>query len=213
MNQRILLFISLFVFGKYFGYAQQLRAPGIYEEGDTTIEVYDLKELNAIREFKVINGTDKIMFREFNRLTKKLREEGMFTGGYSSGKWKFYNMLGRVKKEINYDNQVKTIDNRMGETSVAALGFDYEKYKADSVVAERYWRMKRENSATSKAIVSAKASTSKPPLDSAKLNVTSMPVTKTGVAPANTDATALAKTNSQKNSSRFSKAKNSHTFF
>lgn len=138
-----LIFIFILILQSVTAWAQRdLRPPGIYESGDTTIEIYTLKEQNAIREFKIINGTDIILYREFYRLTKKLKEEGMFKGGYSSGNWKFYGWTGRLKEEINYDNKVKTFyEKRMDITSVA---FDFEKYKADSIFAEKYWRMKKE---------------------------------------------------------------------
>lgn len=136
-----IVFIMLGCITSTYG-QHDLRPPGIYEVGDTTIEVYSVKDQNSIREFKIINGTDLIMYREFNRLTKKLKEEGMFKGGYSSGIWKFYGWTGRLKEKINYDDKVKTFYEK--KTDVTSVAFDFEKYKADSIFAEKYWRMKKE---------------------------------------------------------------------
>ena len=117
-----------------------LRKPGVYEIGDTLIEVYDWKEPFAIREFKMLNGTDVIYFREFNALTKKVRQEGAFKGGYSSGMWKFYGWTGRLKKEINYDNMVKTFYAK--KTELTLVDFDFEKYKEDSAYVYAYRKQK-----------------------------------------------------------------------
>ena len=122
-----------------------LRKAGIYEVGDTTIEVYDWKEPFAIREFKTINGTDIILFREFNALTKKVKQEGTFKGGYSTGTWKFYGWTGRLKKEINYDYMVKTFYVKKNDQNI--VDFDFEKYKEDSLFVYNYWKHKKRNDA------------------------------------------------------------------
>ena len=121
-----------------------LRKPGVYEIGDTLIEVYNWKEPFAIREFKMLNGTDVIYFREFNALTKKVRQEGTFKGGYSSGMWKFYGWTGRLKKEVNYDNMVKTFYAK--KTELTLVDFDFEKYKEDSAYVHAYRKQKMVNS-------------------------------------------------------------------
>lgn len=210
MNRHILLFICLFFCGIFFSYAQGIRPPGIYEVGDTTIEVYDLKELNAIREFKIINGTDHILFREFNRLTKKLREEGMFTAGYSSGKWKFYNLLGRVKKEVDYDNQVKTVHNtKLDAAPLNSLAFDYEKYKADSVTAERYWRMKREGTSSNAPV--AKKTEQSAMQDSGEMH---KGISASGMSPvASTPTTLAAKKDVQKTEEDSARQKTENSLF
>lgn len=142
MNRyRILIIIFVVLFSKS-GYSQSgVKPAGIYEVGDTTIEVYNWKDPYCIREFKIINGTETILYRSFNRLTKKLQEEGTFKGGYSSGVWKFYGWTGRLKKEVSYDNMVKTCYEKKIELRPEEL-FDFAKFHEDSIFVEKYRKQK-----------------------------------------------------------------------
>ena len=140
----VILFLSVLYTDAY---AQSgLRPAGRYEVADTTIEVYNVGEFNTIREFKTIHGTNIIHYREFNKLTKNLREEGEFKNGYSSGVWKFYGWTGRLKREVNYDGQVKTYyvknDGDIEVLSAEAALFDFEKYKQDSAFVANYRKNK-----------------------------------------------------------------------
>jgi hypothetical protein len=146
------IIVIIFVVGFFkLSYGQSgVKPAGIYEVGDTTIEVYHWKDPYAIREFKIINGTETILYRSFNRLTKKLQEEGTFRGGYSSGMWKFYGWTGRLKKEIKYDNMVKTCYEKKVELHPEEV-FDFAKFKEDSIFVEKYRKQKMQ--ATNKNVI------------------------------------------------------------
>ncbi len=176
LPQLILILAFLVIFKS--GYSQSgLRPPGIYEVGDTTIEVYNWKDPYTIREFKIINGTETILYRSFSRLTKKIQEEGAFKGGYSSGNWKFYGWTGRLKKEINYDNAVKTCYEKKVELHPEEV-FDFEKYKADSIFVEKYRRSKNPAAKASPVLAAKKIQPTKQVTDSIKHNEDSIFVEK-----------------------------------
>jgi hypothetical protein len=168
---RYRIIVIIFVVGFFkFSYSQSgVKPAGIYEVGDTTIEVYHWKDPYAIREFKIINGTETILYRSFNRLTKKIQEEGTFKGGYSSGMWKFYGWTGRLKKEVSYDNMVKTWYEKKVELRPEEL-FDFAKFKEDSIFVEKYRRQKLQ--AANKNIVHDTVYVEKPVPTGVTVNIT-----------------------------------------
>lgn len=116
----------------------EIRPVGKYEVGDTSIEVKSWKDLNSIREFKKVKGQDIELFKNYYLDTKLLREEGMFKGGWCFGVWKFYNVNGQLEKEINYDNNIKTLYGKLNEPYDDV--FNQIQHAADSLLIEKYGR-------------------------------------------------------------------------
>lgn len=68
--------------------------------------------------------------------SRLLKEEGMFRDGWRVGIWMFYNIDGQLEKEINYDNNSKTLYGKSNEPYDDV--FNLIKNKSDSLLIERY---------------------------------------------------------------------------
>jgi hypothetical protein len=135
----IQILVILFLLLVDFIYGQSLIiSDSKYKIGDTIVEVRSWKEFNLINEFKKVKGTEVQFYKEYYLDTKMLKEEGVFKDGWRIGIWKYFNEKGQLEKEINYDNNVKTlyITNKEPYDEV----FENIRSKADSLIIARYGR-------------------------------------------------------------------------
>jgi len=50
--------------------------------------------LNFVREFNELDSFEVTYFKDFSFKTKKIRQSGVFVGGYEKGIWYYYDLIG-----------------------------------------------------------------------------------------------------------------------
>ena len=79
----------------------------------STIKTKYFVDINSIRVFNELNYKFITYYTEYYLDTKKIKEEGIYDHGYEIGLWKEYSQDGEVTREINYNDSLWCLQNRL----------------------------------------------------------------------------------------------------
>jgi hypothetical protein len=128
-------FLILLLFTSLPSFPQALQKDGIYQSGDSTIEIKTWEEQNIIREFIRFEGKEEFYYKEFDFKTKHLKAEGLLKNGFCSGTWKFYKKNGSPDHELTFETTpVKPYITAAGPYEDT---FNDIKQKCDSLLAKK----------------------------------------------------------------------------
>lgn len=109
VNIKHFLSISFFLTAFICKAQKDMPLNGLFWKEDTLIEIKTFQDLNSIRVFKKLNGSDTIIYLDYYFKSRTLRNTGVFQNGMCKGVWKFYTKKGLLEKKVDYDSCIKTL--------------------------------------------------------------------------------------------------------